>query len=75
VDFGYGFYLSRLSKESGLLVLKKQDEYLVSFEDGHTCHIKGIITVHIKMFDGMVRELQDVRYVPQLKKNLSQLEV
>ena len=27
-------------------------------------------TVLIKMFDGMVRELKEVRYVPQLKKNL-----
>ena len=34
------------------------------------CHIEGICTVLIKMFDGMVRELKDVRYVPQLKKNL-----
>ena len=24
----------------------------------------------VKMFDGMVRELKDVRYVPQLKRNL-----
>ena len=27
-------------------------------------------TVLIKMFDGMVRELKKVKYVPQLKKNL-----
>jgi len=27
-------------------------------------------TVHINMFDGMVRELKDVRYIPQLKRNL-----
>jgi len=26
--------------------------------------------VHIKMFDEMVRELKEVRYVPQLKRNL-----
>jgi len=32
--------------------------------------MKGIGTVHIKMFDGMVRELKEVGYVPQLKKNL-----
>jgi len=34
------------------------------------CNMEGIGTVHIKMFDGMVRELKDVRYVPQLKRNL-----
>jgi len=38
--------------------------------DDRPCNMKGIGTVHIKMFDGMVRELKDVRYVPQLKKNL-----
>jgi len=27
-------------------------------------------TILIKMFDGMVWELKEVRYVPQLKKNL-----
>jgi len=26
--------------------------------------------VHIKMFDGMTRELKEVRYVPRLKRNL-----
>jgi len=32
--------------------------------------MKGIGSALVKMFDGMVRELKDVRYVPQLKKNL-----
>jgi len=32
--------------------------------------MKGISTVHIKMFDVMVREFKEVRYVPQLKRNL-----
>jgi len=31
--------------------------------------MEGIGTVHIKMFDGMMQELKDVRYVPQLKRN------
>jgi len=29
--------------------------------------------VHIKMFDGMVRELKDVRYVSQLKRNFNSI--
>jgi len=37
---------------------------------GNTCHIEGISIVCIKLFDGMIRELKDVRYVPQLNKNL-----
>jgi len=38
--------------------------------DDRPCNMKGIRTVHINMFDGMVRELKEVRYVPQLKRNL-----
>jgi len=36
----------------------------------HPYNIEGIGTVCVKMFDGMVGELKEVRYVPQLKKNL-----
>ena len=33
------------------------------------CNIEGIGTVHIKLFDGMVRELNEVRYVPIEKES------
>jgi len=39
-------------------------------DDDHPCNIEGMGTVRIKMFDGIVRELKEVRYVPQLKRNL-----
>ena len=42
----------------------------MSFGNRHTYQIEGISTVHIKLFDGMIRKLKDVRYVPQLQKNL-----
>jgi len=32
--------------------------------------VEGIGTVRIKMFDGIVRDLKEVRHVPQLKRNL-----
>ena len=38
--------------------------------DDHPCNVKGISTVCIKMFDGIVRELKEVSYVPQIKRNL-----
>ena len=38
--------------------------------DDHPCNVEGIGTVRIKIFDGKIRELQNVRYVPQLKRNL-----
>ncbi|KAH9770422.1 hypothetical protein KPL71_012370 [Citrus sinensis] len=34
------------------------------------CHTMGIGTIRLKMFDGMIRELKEVRFVPALKKNL-----
>ena len=34
------------------------------------CQMIGIVTVRIKMFNGVVRDLTDVRYVPQMKKNI-----
>ena len=38
--------------------------------DDCACNMKGIGIVQIKMFDGMMGELKEVRYVPQLKRNL-----
>ena len=38
--------------------------------DDRPCNMEGIAIVQIKMFDGMVRELKEVRYIPQVKKNL-----
>ena len=38
--------------------------------DDHPCNVKGMGTVRIKIEDGIVRELKEVRYVPQLKRNL-----
>ena len=40
-----------------------------------TCPIIGIDTVKIKMFDGIVRVLSNVRHVLYLKKNLISLRV
>ena len=42
----------------------------MSFGNGHSCRIEGICTTRIKLFDGIIRELKDVRYTPQLQKNL-----
>ena len=38
-----------------------------------SCKVAGIGTVRIKMFDGVVRTLGDVRHVPDLKRNLISL--
>ena len=39
-------------------------------ECDRSCTMEGIGTTHIKMFDGMVRELKEVRYVTRLKRNV-----
>ena len=38
--------------------------------DDHPCNVEGMGTVRIKTDEGIVRELTEVRYVPQLKRNL-----
>jgi len=43
----------------------------VSFSNGHTCRIDRICTIHIKLFDQLVRDLKDVSYVPPLMKFIS----
>jgi hypothetical protein len=44
---------------------------------GNGIHFKtiGVGSIRIRMFDGIVRELKDVRYVPELKSNLNSLGV
>jgi len=49
---------------------EKLDNSLVQMGDDSTSNMDGVGTVLIKMFDGMVRELKDVRYIPQMKKSL-----
>jgi len=39
-------------------------------DDDHTCNMDGAGMILIKMFDGMVKELKDVRYILQIKKNI-----
>ena len=45
----------------------------VTWGDGTRCRVMGIGTVKIKMFDGAVRTLGDVVYVPKFRRNLISL--
>ena len=49
---------------------EKLDGCFTVMGDDLPCNVKGMGTVRIKMFDGIVRELKKVRYVSQLKRNL-----
>ena len=50
---------------------EKVDGCFAIIGNDHPCKVEW--TVHIKMFDGMIRELKGVRYVPQLKEILCRL--
>ncbi|KAL4311552.1 hypothetical protein GQ457_01G017790 [Hibiscus cannabinus] len=49
------------------------DGDMLSISTTHCCNIVDIGEVRIKMYDGTVRTLCDVRYIPDLKKNLISL--
>ena len=48
---------------------KPYNNDMVQMGNDATCPVIGIGTVKIKMFDGVVRILSNVRYVPNLRKN------
>ncbi|KAG8475529.1 hypothetical protein CXB51_032298 [Gossypium anomalum] len=45
-------------------------EGVVLMGNNASCKITGVGTIKVKMFDGVVRTLSDVRHVPELKRNL-----
>ena len=54
---------------------KEIDSGAVMMGNNNSCRTVGIGSVRIKMFDGIVRTLKDVRHVPDLRKNLISLGV
>jgi hypothetical protein len=51
------------------------DEGVVFMGNGIPCKTVGLGSIRIRMFDGIVRELAYVRYVPKIKSNLISLGV
>ncbi|KAG8472722.1 hypothetical protein CXB51_034750 [Gossypium anomalum] len=48
-------------------------EGVVLMGNNVSCKITGVGTIKVKMFDGVIRTLSDVRHVPELKRNLISL--
>ncbi|KAG8498774.1 hypothetical protein CXB51_005214 [Gossypium anomalum] len=48
-------------------------EGVVLMGNNTLCKIAGVGTIKVKMFDGVVRTLSDIRHVPELKRNLISL--
>ena len=46
------------------------DGSLMSMGDDHTCRLVGKGTVRIRIYDGTLRELKEVRYIPSMAKNI-----
>ena len=61
------------TKRAWFSSFEKLDRCFAVMGDDHPCNVEGIGTVRIKMFDVIVRELKEVRSVPQLKRILSLL--
>ena len=57
-------------KGDWFFTFEKLDGCSVIMGDDRPYNMKGIGTVQIRMLDGMVQELKEVRYVSQVKKNL-----
>ncbi|KAH9699562.1 hypothetical protein KPL71_024410 [Citrus sinensis] len=49
------------------------DGGIVVMGNDSSCRVVGRGSIRLKMFDGMIRELRDVRHVPDLKRNLISL--
>ena len=48
-------------------------EGVVLMGNNASCKIASVGTIKVKMFDGVVRTLSDVRHIPKLKRNLISL--
>jgi len=51
-------------------IFEELDGGVMSMRDDHTCWLVGKGTVHIKMYDGTMRELKNMRYITRMMKNL-----
>uniref|UniRef100_A0A2N9H3V7 Uncharacterized protein n=1 Tax=Fagus sylvatica TaxID=28930 RepID=A0A2N9H3V7_FAGSY len=74
----YGKETLELEEVSGALLdhyQRKHKDSVESSGNDATCTIIGMGTIKIKMFDGVVRTLEEVRHIPDMKKNLISLGI
>ena len=72
VDIGATYHIC--PRREWFSSLEKLNSGVVIMRNDAACQIIGISTVQIRMFDDVVRDLTDVRYVPQMKKNIISVE-
>ncbi|KAG8485343.1 hypothetical protein CXB51_021504 [Gossypium anomalum] len=71
LDSGCTFHMS--PNRDWFTTYETVSEGVVLMGNNVSCKIAGVGTIKVKMFDGVVRTLSDVRYVPELKRNLISL--
>ncbi|KAG8481838.1 hypothetical protein CXB51_027155 [Gossypium anomalum] len=71
LDSGCTFHMS--PNRDWFTTYKIVSEGVVLMGNNASCKIAGVGTIKVKMFDGVVRTLSDVRHVPELKRNLISL--
>ncbi|KAG8482734.1 hypothetical protein CXB51_024185 [Gossypium anomalum] len=68
LNSGYTFHMS--PNRDWFTTYEIVSEGVVLMGNNASCKIAGVGTIKVKMFDGVVRTLSDVRHVPELKRNL-----
>ncbi|KAG8481939.1 hypothetical protein CXB51_026741 [Gossypium anomalum] len=71
LDSGCTFHMS--PNRDWFTTYETVSEGVVLMGNNASCKIAGVGTIKVKMFDGVVRTLSDVRHVPELKRNLISL--
>ncbi|KAG8491577.1 hypothetical protein CXB51_014857 [Gossypium anomalum] len=71
LDSGCTFYMS--PNRDWFTTYETVSEGVVLMGNNVSCKIAGVGIIKVKMFDGVVRTLSDVRHVPELKRNLISL--
>ncbi|KAA0038009.1 Retrovirus-related Pol polyprotein from transposon TNT 1-94 [Cucumis melo var. makuwa] len=72
MDSGCTYHMT--PNQDFLINFQKSDGGKVLLGDNGTCEVKGTGSVLIATHDGMIRMLTNVRYVPELKRNLISLD-
>ena len=73
LDSAYSYHMT--PKKDQFDIYKPYNGGMVQMGNDATCPVIRIGTVKIKIFDGVVRVLSNVRHVPDLRKNLISLGV
>ncbi|KAH9668753.1 retrovirus-related pol polyprotein from transposon TNT 1-94-like protein [Citrus sinensis] len=68
VDTGATYHLCHIKE--WFTNFRNLESGAVMMGNNQPCRTMRIGTIQLKMFDGMVRELKEVRFVPEIKKNL-----